>query len=110
MKNRMLEIGYRSYDLTFELEDWSYSISGTWQFKDYDEVSDFAFIEINVEISEKWDIETEDIYHQHLLTTQFLEDLRLELQEKINLDTGAYDFWDWKIKNDESAYDFYCEL
>jgi hypothetical protein len=46
----------------------------------------------------------------NLRITQFLEDLRLELQEKINLDTGAYDFWDWKIKNDESAYDFYCEL
>jgi hypothetical protein len=51
MKNRMLEIGYRSYDLTFELDRLAvYSISGTWQFKDYDEVSDFAFIEINVEV------------------------------------------------------------
>ena len=39
-----------------------------------------------------------------------LEDLRLEMQELINNDLENYDFWEWKISNDDSNYNFYHEL
>jgi hypothetical protein len=44
------------------------------------------------------------------LGVRILEDLRLEMQEIINSDLANYDFWEWKVSNDDSNYNFYHEL
>ena len=41
---------------------------------------------------------------------RLLEDLRLEMQEAINSDLAHYNFWEWKVSNDDSNYNFYHEL
>jgi hypothetical protein len=110
MKNRTLEIWNRGFELHYDFAGWQYSIAGTWEFNDYDEVSEFAFIELDVEISQKWIIETDDHLQPHVLGVRLLEDLRLEMQEIINSDLANYDFWEWKIRNDDSNYNFYHEL
>ena len=110
MKNRTLEIWNRGFELHYDFAGWQYSIAGTWEFNDYDEVSEFAFIELDVEVSQKWIIETDDHLQPHVLGVRLLEDLRLEMQELINNDLENYDFWEWKISNDDSNYNFYHEL
>ena len=110
MENRNLEVHHREWHLTYDFAGWSYSIFGPWEFNDYDEVSEFAFIELEVEISQKWLIETDDHLQPHVLGTRILEDVRLEMQEIINSDLANYDFWEWKVSNDESNYNFYHEL
>jgi hypothetical protein len=110
MKNRNLEIHHREWNLTYDFAEWTYSIFGTWEFNDYDEVSEYAFIELNVEISEKWLIETEDNLQPHVLGVRLLEDLRLEMQEIINSDLQHFEFWEWKQSNDDSNYTFYHEI
>ena len=110
MENRNLELWNRGWELTYEFLGWQYSIAGTWQFNDYDEVSEFAFIELDVEVSQKWLIKTDDHLQPHLLGVRLLEDLRLEMQEIINSDLANYDFWEWKVRNDDSNYNFYHEL
>ena len=110
MKNRNLELWNRGWHLPYEFTGWEYSIAGTWEFNDYDEVSEWAFIEIDVDVSQKWIIETDDHLQPHVLSVRFLEDIRLEMQELINNDLLNYDFWEWKASNDESNYNFYHEL
>ena len=110
MENRNLGIWNRGWELTYEFLGWQYSIAGTWEFNDYDEVSEYAFIELDVEISQKWIIETDDHLQPHVLGVRLLEDLRLEMQEIINSDLQHYDFWEWKASNDESNYNFYKEI
>lgn len=110
MENRNLSVNHRSWELMYEFAGWQYSIAGTWEFNDYDEVSEFAFIEIDVEISEKWIIETDDHLQPHVLGVRILEDVRIEMQEIINSDLANYDFWEWKVNNDDSNYNFYHEL
>jgi len=84
MKNRILEIHHREWNLNYEFAGWEFSIAGTWEFNDYDEVSEYAFIELDVEISQKWLIETDDHLQPHVLGVRILEDVRLEMQEAIN--------------------------
>jgi hypothetical protein len=67
MENRNLELWNRGWELTYEFTGWQYSIAGTWEFNDYDEVSEFAFIELDVEVSQKWIIETDDHLQPHIL-------------------------------------------
>ena len=110
MENRNLEIWNRGFELHYEFTGWQYSIAGTWEFNDYDEVSEFAFIELDVKVSQKWIIETDDHLQPHVLGVRLLEDLRLEMQEIINSDLAHYDFWEWKINNDDSNYTFYHEI
>ena len=110
MNNRTLEIHNRSWNLNFDFLGWQYSMGGTWQFNDYDEVSEYAFIELDVDVSEKWIIETDDHLQVYVLGNRLLEDLRIEIQEAINSDLAHYDFWEWKTSNDESNYNFYHEL
>ena len=43
MENRNLEFWNKGWELTYEFLGWQYSIAGTWEFKDYDEVSEVAF-------------------------------------------------------------------
>ena len=100
MKNRILEIHHREWNLNYEFAGWEFSIAGTWEFNDYDEVSEYAFIELDVEISQKWLIETDDHLQPHVLGVRILEDVRLE----------HYNFWEWKTSNDDSNYTFYYEL
>ena len=59
---------------------------------------------------EKWIIETDDHLQPHIINIRILEDVRLEMQEAINSDLANYNFWEWKISNDESNYNFYHEL
>ena len=110
MENRNLCVWTRGWELTYEFIGRQYSIAGTWEFNDYDEVSEFAFIELDVAVSQKWIIETDDHLQPHVLGVRLLEDLRLEMQEIINSDLAHYDFWEWKINNDDSNYNFYHEL
>ena len=110
MENRILEIHHREWNLNYEFAGWEFSIAGTWEFNDYDEVSEYAFIELDVEVSQKWIIETDDHLQPHVLGVRLLEDLRLEMQELINNDLENYDFWEWKVSNDDSNYTFYHEL
>ena len=110
MENRNLELWNRGWELTYEFTGWQYSIAGTWEFNDYDEVSEFAFIELDVEVSQKWIIETDDHLQPHVLGVRLLEDLRLEMQEIINSDLAHYNFWEWKQNNDDCNYTFYHEL
>ena len=110
MENRNLEFWNKGWELTYEFLGWQYSIAGTWEFKDYDEVSEFAFIELDVEVSEKWIIETDGNLQPHIINIRILEDVRLEMQEAINSDLAHYNFWEWKVSNDDSNYNFYHEL
>ena len=110
MTNRNLAISNRYWELMYEFAGWQYSIVGTWEFNDYDELNEFAFIELDVQISEKWIVETDDHLQPHILGARVLQDLRLEMQEIINSDLAHYDFWEWKVSNDESDYNFYHEL
>jgi hypothetical protein len=77
MENRNLEFWNKGWELTYEFLGWQYSIAGTWEFKDYDEVSEFAFIELDVDVSEKWIIETDDHLQPHIINIRILEDVRL---------------------------------
>ena len=36
MKNRILEIHHREWNLNYEFAGWEFSIAGTWEFNDYD--------------------------------------------------------------------------
>jgi len=51
MENRILEFWNKGWELTYEFTGWTYSIAGTWEFNDYDEVSEYAFIELDVDVS-----------------------------------------------------------
>ena len=110
MENRILEIHNREWILNYEFLGWQYQIFGIWEFKDYDELSEFAFIELDVEGSEKWIIETDDHLQPHIINIRILEDVRIEMQEAINSDLQHYNFWEWKTSNDDSNYNFYHEL
>ncbi len=107
-KGRVSPWVYEKKSGHFDNKDAEYK--RTWEFNDWDEVSEYAFIELDVEISQKWETETDDNLQPHVLGVRILEDLRLEMQEAINSDLAHYNFWEWKTSNDDSNYTFYHEL
>ena len=113
MTNRKLSIGIKCWTLTFDTTDLEegtlfYEVNGSWEYESYNTLYEHASITISVEDSIYYNYEEDTHHFNH--PKIFLNDLKLQIEEEINCDLSHYELSEWIISNDESNYDFYCEL
>lgn len=104
MKNYELLIDEKTFSVTWKDGDLCIFIDGKWYFDKYNEVMEFANVDIQVTSSYICNDKEIEPSTEYIYSERFIEDLRLQVEEQVNSDLGFYNLADFLEGNDEFYY------
>lgn len=104
MKNYELLLDEETFSVTWKDGDFSIFIDGEWYFDKYDELMEFANVDIHVTSSYICNDNEITPSCEYIYSEQFLKDLRLQVEEEVNTDLNGYNLAGYLERNDDFYY------